>query len=74
MLDNVGEHFKFSTFGLPPLDCSVEQSIPPTHGKTGRLAWQARLDDDENGEIDAYHAWIVEDLEGGRVRILTQES
>lgn len=37
--------------------------------------------EDESGKvkegedaIDVYHAWIVEDVEGGRVRILTQES
>jgi hypothetical protein len=28
----------------------------------------------EEGYVDVYHAWLVEDLEGGRVRILTQES
>jgi len=25
-------------------------------------------------EVSGYHAWLVEDLEGGRVRVLTQES
>lgn len=24
--------------------------------------------------MSGYHAWLVEDLEGGRVRVLTQES
>jgi len=32
------------------------------------------MDGDEESKVDVYHAWIVEDLEGGRVRILTQES
>lgn len=32
------------------------------------------LEGDEESAVDVYHAWIVEDLEKNRVRILTQES
>ncbi|PSK53153.1 GTP-binding protein rho4 [Elsinoe australis] len=76
-----GSRFSFSTFGFPPLACSVEESVAPGGvGKPGRLAWRAWMEDEsgkvKEGEdaIDVYHAWIVEDVEGGRVRILTQES
>lgn len=69
-----GDTFKFSTFGFPVLDCKVEESVTPSEGKAGRLAWSAALEGDADHAVDVYHAWLVEDLEGGRVRILTQES
>ncbi|KAF2218211.1 hypothetical protein BDZ85DRAFT_208533 [Elsinoe ampelina] len=73
MLDKVGLTFSFSTFGFPPLPCRVEESEAPGKGKAGRLAWRATAGEGDDA-IDVYHAWVVEDLEGGRVRILTQES
>ncbi|KAF2855587.1 hypothetical protein T440DRAFT_535677 [Plenodomus tracheiphilus IPT5] len=64
--------FSFSTFNLRPLPCTVEESVPPeANGAAGRLAWRARSED---GTLEVYHAWLVEDLEGQRVRVLTQES
>ena len=70
-----GDTFKFSTFGFPVLTCPVEESTPPgTSGQAGRIAWSAKLEGDAETEVEVYHAWLVEDLEGGRVRILTQES
>lgn len=48
--------------------------MTPTEGKAGRLAWSAELDGDAEHAVAVYHAWLVEDLEGGRVRVLTQES
>lgn len=65
-----GAIFKFATFGFPPLTCTVEESVTPGSGTAGRLAWSA----DAGEGVAVYHAWLVEDLEGGRVRILTQES
>ncbi|KAH9881889.1 hypothetical protein J1614_001060 [Plenodomus biglobosus] len=63
--------FSFSTFGFPPLPCTVEESVPPAaNGAAGRLAWSAKTEDG----LEVYHAWLVEDLEGQRVRVLTQES
>lgn len=64
-----GDVFKFSTFGFPPLTCNVKESVAPGIRTPGRLAWSA----EEEG-LEVYHAWLVEDLEGGRVRVLTQES
>lgn len=66
-----GDEFKFSTFGFPPLDCVVKESLAPeSNGRAGRIAWYASAPDG----VEIYHAWLVEDLEGQRVRILTQES
>ena len=69
-----GDVFKFSTFGFPVLTCPVEESVPPSSGQAGRIAWSAKLDGGPDEKTEVYHAWLVEDLEGGRVRILTQES
>jgi hypothetical protein len=67
--------FSFSTFGFPPLPSRVVESTPPTPTTPGRLAWIAESTSGEaSSHISVYHAWLVEDLEGGRVRILTQES
>ncbi|RMY87814.1 hypothetical protein D0861_05168 [Hortaea werneckii] len=67
-----GDTFRFSTFGFPVLDCKVEESIEP--GPVGRLAWSAGLDGNAETAVKVYHAWLIEELPGGRVRILTQES
>ena len=69
-----GDTFHFSTFGFPVLECHVHESIPPAPGQPGRLAWSAELEGDEDTAVRVYHAWLVEDLDGGRVRVLTQES
>jgi len=66
-----GDVFKFSTFGFPPLTCTVEESeAPESNGRAGRIAWSSKTPEG----LEIYHAWLVEDLEGQRVRILTQES
>jgi hypothetical protein len=69
-----GDVFHFSTFGLPVLESHVKESVPPSSGQAGRLAWSAALEGGEDEAVDVYHAWLVEDLREGRVRILTQES
>ncbi|KAF7547427.1 hypothetical protein G7Z17_g7749 [Cylindrodendrum hubeiense] len=69
-----GDKFSFSTFGFPPLQSEVLESVAPSATSAGRLAWRAWQDGDEDSALDVYHAWIVEDLEWGVVRILTQES
>jgi hypothetical protein len=66
-----GDVFKFGTFGFPPLTCTVEESeAPESNGRAGRLSWSSKTPEG----LEIYHAWVVEDLEGQRVRILTQES
>lgn len=69
-----GEHFSFSTFGFPPLKSVVEEAEDPDAGRPGRLAWSVHQGDDEESRVAVYHAWLVEDVDHGRVRILTQES
>ncbi|KAJ9111203.1 hypothetical protein QFC22_006578 [Naganishia vaughanmartiniae] len=70
-----GDKFSFATLGFPPLQAEVLESVPPTAGKPGKLGWRAwQAEGDVEKALDVYHAWIVEDLDRGRVRILTQES
>lgn len=64
-----GDHFSFCTFGFPALPSTVEECVEPTTSTPGRLAWACSSDG-----VEVYHAWLVEDLPGGRVRVLTQES
>ncbi len=46
----------------------------PAKGVPGRLSWTADQDGTPEERLDVLHAWLVEDLPGGRVRILTQET
>lgn len=65
------DHFQFATFGFPPLNAYVKESVAPSSpGVAGRIAWYAPVEDG----VEVYHAWVVEDLPGDRVRVLTQES
>ncbi|KAJ5231542.1 uncharacterized protein N7469_006130 [Penicillium citrinum] len=73
-LKNKGERFSFSTFGFPPLQSEVYESVAPTASSPGRLAWRAWQDGDENTALDVYHAWLIENTAWGAVRILTQEA
>ncbi|KAH8647968.1 hypothetical protein BX600DRAFT_476064 [Xylariales sp. PMI_506] len=68
------DKFSFSTFGFPPLQSHVLESVAPTKSTPGRLAWRAWQDGDEDSALDVYHAWLVEDMHWGVVRILTQET
>lgn len=38
------------------------------------IDWPAERDGTPEERLDVLHAWLVEDLPGGRVRILTQET
>ncbi|GGL86661.1 polyketide cyclase [Streptomyces fumigatiscleroticus] len=69
-----GVRFGFATFGFPPLDARVVEFAAPADGVPGRLSWTARQDGPPKERLDVLHAWLVEDLPGGRVRVLTQES
>ncbi|MFC8084192.1 SRPBCC domain-containing protein [Streptomyces sp. NPDC057340] len=66
--------FSFGTFGFPPLDARVVEFQAPADGVPGRLSWTAKQDGPPEDRLDVLHAWLVEDLPGDRVRILTQES
>lgn len=69
-----GLAFRFGTFGFPPLDALVVEYQAPAGGVPGRLSWTAKQDGTPEERLDVLHAWLVEDLPGGRVRILTQET
>lgn len=66
--------FSFGTFGFPPLAALVTEFQAPGDGVPGRLSWTAKQDGAPAEKLDVLHAWLVEDLPGGRVRILTQET
>lgn len=68
-----GMHFKFTTFGLP-IKAEILEYEPPIDGNPGRLAWHGWAGETPEDRIDAYHAWLIEDLPDYRVRILTQEA
>jgi len=66
--------FFFKTFGFP-VDAQVVELVAPQAGEPARIAWHGWAGDVGSPErLDVHHAWLIEDLEGGRVRILTQET
>ena len=64
--------FYFTTFGFP-VEAQVTEYVPPAAGEPARIAWHGWSGEGET-RLDVHHAWLVEDLSGGRVRILTQET
>ncbi|WNS77773.1 SRPBCC domain-containing protein [Domibacillus sp. DTU_2020_1001157_1_SI_ALB_TIR_016] len=69
-----GAHFRFTTFEFP-IEAEVLEYDPPADGKPARLAWHGWEEgSEEDSELQVHHAWLLEDLPGGRVRILTQET
>ena len=69
-----GIRFTFRSFGFPPIDAHVVEFQPPAHDRPGRLSWTGLLEGGPAERAEALHAWLVEDLPGGRGRILTQET
>ncbi|WP_455922814.1 SRPBCC domain-containing protein [Pseudomonas putida] len=67
-----GVRFYFETFGFP-VEARCNEFIAPTAGQPGRVAWHGWAGEGET-RLDVHHAWLVEDLDGDRVRILTQET
>lgn len=67
-----GRCFYFETFGFP-VEAQCTEYVAPAAGQPGRVAWHGWTGDD-NTRLDVHHAWLVEDLSGGRVRVLTQET
>lgn len=69
-----GVRFYFSTFGFP-VEAQVVECVPPAKGQPARLAWHGWSGEEKTPErLDVHHAWLLEDLPGNRVRILTQET
>jgi len=70
---SMGARFRFTTFGFP-VEAEVVEYEPPQEGRPGRIAWHGWVEGDSESRLDVHHAWLFEDLSGGRVRILTQET
>lgn len=69
-----GAHFRFTTFGFP-IEAEVLEYEPPADGTPARLAWHGWEEGSKGDDaLHVHHAWLLEDLPGGRVRILTQET
>lgn len=68
-----GLSFRFTTFGFL-MEAEVVEYVPPAPGEAARLAWHARMNGNEDTALEVVHAWLIEDLPGNRVRVLTQES
>lgn len=64
--------FFFSTFGFP-VEAQVVEHVAPVVGQPARVAWHGWSGEGVD-RLDVHHAWLIEDLSGGRVRILTQET
>ncbi|PAU88787.1 polyketide cyclase [Pseudomonas sp. WN033] len=66
--------FYFETFGFP-VEARCNEFQPPVDGLPGRIAWHGWAGTEgAEDRLDVHHAWLVEDLPGGRVRVLTQET
>lgn len=69
-----GVRFFFSTFGFP-VEAQVVEHVAPIKGQPARVAWHGWSGEEGAVDrLDVHHAWLIEDLSGGRVRILTQET
>lgn len=68
----LNELFYFETFGFP-VNAEVVEYVEPQNEQAGRVAWHGWAGEGKT-RLDVHHAWLVEELEGGRVRILTQET
>ncbi len=69
-----GTRFYFETFGFP-VEAECTEYVAPAEGQPGRVAWHGWAGEEgADDRLDVHHAWLVEDLSDGRVRILTQET
>lgn len=69
-----GSRFKFKTFGFP-IEAQITEFIPSFDGEPARVAWHGWNEVKNPDErLDVIHAWLIEELPGNRLRILTQET
>ncbi|MBF8152838.1 SRPBCC domain-containing protein [Exiguobacterium sp. TBG-PICH-001] len=70
----LGSRFRFTTFGFP-IEAEVVECVLPTETTPGRLAWHGWEEGSEAEDmLHVHHAWLIENLSEGRVRVLTQET
>jgi hypothetical protein len=65
--------FYFETFGFP-VEAQVVEHVAPVAGQPARMAWHGWAGSTPEDRLDVHHAWLIEELSAGRVRILTQET
>lgn len=66
--------YSFETFGFP-VEARVTEFVAPAPGEAARISWHGWAGEKGSAErLDVLHAWLLEDLPGNRVRILTQET
>ncbi|MDU8923745.1 SRPBCC domain-containing protein [Pasteurellaceae bacterium LIM206] len=68
---SAGVPFTFDTFGFVVHSQVLE--FEPEKDGVARLAWKGVCGEGDE-LLDIYHAWLIENLDGNRVRILTEES
>jgi hypothetical protein len=68
-----GVYFYFETFGFP-VEAQVVELVAPVQGQAARIAWHGWAGSTAHDRLDVHHAWLIEELSGGRLRILTQET
>lgn len=69
----MGTRFKFTTFNFP-VESEVTEFQPSVNGNPARIAWHGWVEGDAEHRLDVHHAWLLENMPGGRLRILTEES
>lgn len=43
-------------------------------GQPARIAWHGRAGSTAEDRLDVHHAWLIEELSAGRIRILTRKT
>lgn len=68
-----GSRFTFTTFGLL-VESEIVEFVSPSPGQAARISWKGVIDGGTPNEMSVIHAWLIEELPGKRLRVLTQES
>lgn len=68
-----GTRFRFTTFNFS-VESEVTEFKPSVNVGPARIAWHGWVDGDAQHRLDVHHAWLLENLPDGRLRILTEES
>ena len=64
--------FFFKTFGFP-IEAEIVEFEAPKDG-IARISWHGWAEGDADHRLDVIRAWLLEELPGNRLRILTQGS
>ena len=68
----LGDSFHFKTFGFQ-VECKVVECVEAHQGEPARIAWYGESGEGDD-RLEVHHAWLIENLDADRVRILTQET